>query len=82
MELKDTCGLMCSDDYTDRFLAEYYQVETRANKLLYMLEGLEEGKLDFTPRCPKQLLDKQASVMVDYLQILQQRAELENIKLD
>ena len=33
MELKDTIDLMTSDDYKDRFKAEYYQTKIRYNKL-------------------------------------------------
>lgn len=32
-ELKDTVELMLSDDYKDRFLAEYYQTHIRFTKL-------------------------------------------------
>ena len=33
MELKDTIELMKSNDYKDRFKAEYYQVKIRREKL-------------------------------------------------
>lgn len=33
MKLKDTIKLMESDDYKDRFKAEYYQVKIRKEKL-------------------------------------------------
>ena len=33
MELKDTVDLMISDDYKERFRAEYYQTKDRYNKL-------------------------------------------------
>ena len=36
-ELKDTVDLMLSDDYVDRFKAEYYQLETRFIKLASMV---------------------------------------------
>lgn len=37
MELKDTAALMCSDDYKDRFKAEYLQLKIRRDKLAAML---------------------------------------------
>ena len=37
MELKDTIDLMNSNDYKERFIAEYLQVKIRYNKLLNML---------------------------------------------
>ena len=33
MELKDTIDLMQSDDYKERFKAEYYQAKIRYDKL-------------------------------------------------
>ena len=38
MELKDTVEMMSSEDYKERFKAEYYQVKIRYGKLKYMLE--------------------------------------------
>lgn len=37
MELKDTIDLMLSEDYKDRFKAEYYQTKIRYDKLHKML---------------------------------------------
>lgn len=38
MELRDTIDMMQSDDYKERFKAEYYQVGIRYEKLKTMLE--------------------------------------------
>lgn len=38
VELKDTVSLMCSDDYKERFKAEYAQVAVRYEKLKAMLD--------------------------------------------
>lgn len=38
MELKDTCSLMMSEDYKERFKAEYYQLKIRYAKLMKMLK--------------------------------------------
>lgn len=81
MELKNTVDQMLSSDYKDRFIAEYNQLECRLNKLTTMLEKWERGELDFTPICPKELLEEQADVMAKYLEILANRAALEGITL-
>ena len=47
-----------------------------------MLVKYDAGKLDFTPTCPIDLLRKQASVMGEYLYILETRAVIENIDLN
>lgn len=39
MKLKDTVELVMSDDYKERFIAEYCQTKIRYGKLKYMLEG-------------------------------------------
>ena len=37
MNLKKTIGMMCSDDYRERFKAEYFQVDIRYQKLKEMV---------------------------------------------
>ena len=81
MELKDTIDLMQSEDYKERFKAEYYQVKIRLEKLYEMLVRYDAGTLGFTPDCSIQLLKDQLSIMRDYLYALQVRAEIENIEL-
>lgn len=49
IDLKDTVDFMCSDDYKERFQAEYRQVEIRRDKLLAMLQKWNIGELNFTP---------------------------------
>lgn len=80
-ELKDTVDGMLSSDYKERFKAEYYQLEIRFNKLDSMIRKWDEGKLDFTPTCPREIYDNQLDFMYNYLTVLQNRAEIENIKL-
>ena len=80
-ELKDTIDLMTSADYKDRFKAEYYQTKIRYNGLHKMVVKYEADKLDFTPTCPLELLQEQASCMGNYLHKLEIRAEIEDIKL-
>lgn len=81
MELKDTAALMCSDDYKDRFKAEYLQLKIRRKKLGAMLDKWDAGKLDFTPTCSRELYTFQLYVMDGYLHILGQRANLEGVEL-
>lgn len=79
MELKETIDMMVSDDYKERFKAEYYQLKVRSDKLRDMLERWEYGLLDFTPTCPNELLKKQLHAMEYYKECLKERAKLENI---
>ena len=79
--LADTYRLMQSDDYKERFLAEYYQTKIRYNKLHKMIIKYEAGTLNFEPNCPIEVLTDQASAMGEYLHILEIRAEIENIEL-
>lgn len=81
MELIDTVDLMTSDDYKDRFMAEYYQVKIRYQKLKSILDKYEEGTLDFEPSCSISLLMIQREIMEDYLNVLQDRAIVENIEI-
>ena len=81
MELKDTIELMKSEDYKDRFIAEYWQVRARFDKLCIMHSRMKDGTLDFEPTCPIEIYNKQLSAMAQYIDILEQRAELEGINL-
>lgn len=82
MELKDTISLMQSDDYKDRFKAEYLQTKIRYDKLHKMLIKLDAGTLDFKPTCSKIVLLEQKRHMGEYIRSLQLRAEIEGIDLD
>ena len=81
MELKDTIEMMNSEDYKERFKAEYYQTKIRYDKLHNMIVKMEAGTLKFEPKCSLELLKKQASFMGNYLFILEVRAEIESIEL-
>lgn len=81
MELKDTVELMTSDDYKERFIAEYCQIKIRYGKLKYMLERWDNGILNFTPTCPRSTYDLQISAMKDYIAILEARAVMEGVTL-
>lgn len=81
IDLKDTVDFMCSDDYKERFQAEYRQVEIRRDKLLTMLQKWNIGELNFTPTCPRSTYDLQIRAMNDYLAVLEARAVMENVTL-
>lgn len=79
--LKKTVELMTSNDYVDRFVAEYLQTKIRYEKLKYLNIKIDTDIMQFKPDCPERLLEKQQQIMGEYLYILEQRAEYENIPL-
>lgn len=81
MKLEDTIELMKSDDYKDRFKAEYYQTKIRYDKLHQLIIKMEAGTCDFTPSCSLDIHKQQAMHMGMYLHVLEVRAEIENIEL-
>lgn len=81
MQLEDTVEMMNSEDYKERFKAEYFQLLLRLNGLLGMLSKWENGMLDFEPKCSKETLENQVIFMQGYLSILKLRAEIEGIDL-
>ena len=81
LELSDTIGLMTSDDYKDRFKAEYLQLKIRYEKLLDMLGRWDSKLLDFEPTSPRSTYDMQAKAMADYLAVLKARAVMEGVTL-
>ena len=81
MELVQTINLMNSEDYKERFKAEYYQTKIRYNKLHRMIIKYEANKLTFEPKCSIEILKEQASYMGNYLRVLEIRAEIEDIDL-
>ena len=82
MQLKDTVELMLSDDYKDRFKAEYYQTKIRYDKLHKMIVKYEARTLEFTPDTPIDILKKQAAAMGSYLYNLEVRAQIEGVQLE
>lgn len=82
MDLKDTVELMNSEDYKERFKAEYLQAKIRYDKLDAMTVKYEAGTLNFTPSCPLELLKEQKKYMGNYIRTLRIRAEIEKIDLN
>lgn len=81
MELKDTIEGMLSDDYKERFKAEYKQTKIRYYKLIEILIKADENTLEFK-LTNKDLLIEQYKAMYKYIAILEQRAIAEGINLD
>lgn len=82
MELKETVDLMNSEDYKERFKAEYLQTKIRYEKLTKMLVKMDAGTLDFEPTCSRVVLFRQKRAMAEYLNVLEIRAEVEGITLE
>lgn len=91
MDLKDTVDLMLSDDYKDRFIAEYKQTKERYERLKHFcnrIEAVRIKNLGLGPDieepahdCPLDLLRDQQRCMGEYLHILEIRAIIEGIDL-
>ena len=81
MQLKDTVEMMNSEDFKERFKAEYYQLSIRLYGLTSMLYKWKNNMLDFEPKCSKETLENQIIFMQGYLDILRLRAEIEEIDL-
>lgn len=85
MELKETVELMNSEDYKERFVAEYRQVKIRYEKLKNFCNKIEVetmlGKEVTKHDCPLELLREQQKYMGLYLFVLEKRALIENIVL-
>lgn len=81
MILRDTVEMMNSDDYKERFKAEYYQLVIRYKGLKSMLTKWDEGTLDFEPTCPRSTYNMQIKAMTDYIAVLEVRAVMEGISL-
>ena len=81
MQLKDTVELMNSEDFKERFKAEYYQLLIRLDGLTSLLIKWENNTLDFEPKCSKETLENQVIFMQGYISILRLRAKIEEIDL-
>lgn len=81
MELKETVEMMNSEDYKERFKAEYYQAVIRYKKLKSMLDKWDNDKLNFNPTCPRSTYNMQVKAMTDYIAVLEARAVMEGVEL-
>ena len=81
-KLPATSVLMQSNDYKERFKAEYKQLDIRYKGLEAMLKKWDAGELNFTPTCPRNIYNIQIRAMEEYLTVLETRAIMEKIDLD
>lgn len=81
MKLTETVKMMNSEDFKERFLAEYYQLKIRIDGLRAMLEKYKAGALKFTPKCSYDLFHAQLVHMECYMNVLEERAKIEGIDL-
>ena len=90
MELNDTIELMQSEDYRERFKAEYHQTKIRYEKLKRYNNRIEAAnrttfcsvRVEEPPHdCPGDLLAEQQHAMGAYLHVLEVRAVIEGIEL-
>ena len=81
MTLFDTIEGMVSDDYKERFKAEFNQLTIRARKLKDTIEKYEKGELSYKATCDIDILREQLELMNKYRSILIYRAYKENITL-
>lgn len=80
-ELRDTIEMMNSEDYKERFKAEYYQIVIRYQKLKSMLNKWDNDQLEFAPTCPRSTYNMQITAMTDYIAVLEARAVMEGVEL-
>lgn len=85
--LADTVDDMMSENYKDRFVAEYWQTKIRYEKLKALntkIEAHKRSPYTIEPKhdCPYDVLREQQAAMGQYLHILELRAVLENIELN
>ena len=86
IELKETINGMTSEDYKERFIAEYQQTNTRYLKLKNFCDKIELAEVHRygeAPKhdCPLSLLREQQKYMGMYLGCLEKRAIIENVDL-
>lgn len=81
MQLPDTVEMMNSEDYKERFKAEYWQTQIRYERLHKMIIKAEAGTLPFELTCPLDLLKEQKRYMGMYLHTMEIRAEIEKVVL-
>lgn len=85
--LNDTVGKMRSNDYKERFLAEYMQTKIRYEKLKAYCNKIEASRR-CTPKvqepphdCSYELLREQQNIMGNYLHVLEIRAVIEDVNI-
>lgn len=77
MTWEETAVGMMSTDYRERFVAEYWQLRIRIERLSDVIDGYNR----FAFVCPKSLFESQLMAMKSYKIMLEQRAKLDKIDL-
>lgn len=86
-EFEGTVKMMLSEDYKDRFVAEYCQTKIRYERLKKFCNRIEAamshpGKVEMPKHdCELELLREQQRAMGHYLHALEVRAVIEHIEL-
>lgn len=81
-ELHQTIKGMISDDYIERFKAEYKQVVIRAKRLDNIITKATNNEIEFNLDSKLEQLIRQHEIMLLYKSILEDRAKTEGINLD
>lgn len=85
MELRQTIDLMTSDNYKERFIAEYVQLDIRIRKLEHFISLIKACEIKDVPQpphdCPVSLLSRQLETMQEYRKIQLIRAAIEKVEL-
>lgn len=91
--LAETSKFMSSDDYKERFIAEYMQLKIRTEKLENYLakcwakvhcdsfELSQKLEKEYPHDCTLDLLKQQLDKMREYLFVLKQRSVIENLNI-
>lgn len=93
MTLEQTAKLMNSSDYKERFLAEYWQLKIRYERLKKFNTAIEAADVTNSQHpyrvmevpahdCPESMLKHQQHIMGEYLHTLELRAVIEGINLE
>ena len=75
MKLDETVNLMCSNDFKDRFIAEYVQLVIRLSKLDAVLNNTSDTRFEVDD-ITKALMLKQRDAMGSYKICLERRADI------
>lgn len=81
MTLADTINNMLSEDYSERFKAEYNQLTIRLERLENVISKAEANDVTFNNNKSLEILKAQRETMQSYKKILETRADNEGIRL-
>lgn len=81
MKLVETVDLMCSNDFKDRFTAEYAQLVIRLSKLDAVLNNTSDTRFEVDD-ITRDLMLKQRDAMGTYKVCLEKRADILGIDLN